>query len=407
MQKLRENGGIKLIQTKIKSETPKIEWLINMITDETLKVNLGVFKKLVGIQKGNLQGEDVIFAEHSYITRTLNIKDPFYTEALIAISKLSINKHVQNINNEHLFYNPVFTTINEQGTVKTIKPFTKRLKNIKTYGDLLKAQEKETSILKLSIIQKINSIDICESAPAHQIVGQEKEIDFKYITQKFIYQELIQLQSRDHFYQTKWPTEREDIGQINWKETWENVHNNFNTTQTKSIIWEQIHLNFYTTYNYNKWHNTLQPCPLCNKIPEDIFHIILDCKFTNKMWMHLEKTLLKIIPIPVTTYEKAFGLQTKKKMDQCQKQLRNWLTFTLRYYIMQEERKAYYKKTPQNERIFIMKIKRKISDEIKTKEYFYKYTGRENYFEKIITAKNAITEKKSDGTYHIKENEII
>ena len=70
MQKLRKNGGIKLIQTKIKSETPKIEWLINMITDQNLKTNLNVFRKLIGTQKGNLQGEEVIFANHSFMKIT-------------------------------------------------------------------------------------------------------------------------------------------------------------------------------------------------------------------------------------------------------------------------------------------------------------------------------------------------
>ena len=42
MGKLRKNGGIKLIQTKTKSETPKIEWLVNMVTNPNLKTNLGV-----------------------------------------------------------------------------------------------------------------------------------------------------------------------------------------------------------------------------------------------------------------------------------------------------------------------------------------------------------------------------
>ena len=123
--------------------------------------------------------------------------------------------------------------------------------------------------------------------------------------------------------------------------------------------------------------------------------------------MYLEETLLKIIPIPISTYEKAFGLQNNKKVDRWQKTLRNWLTFTLRYFIMQEERKAYYKRNSENERPFIFKFRRKISDEIKTKEFFYKNAGREDYFKNIITAKNAIAEKKADGTYHINENEIM
>ena len=107
-------------------------------------------------------------------------------------------------------------------------------------------------------------------------MGQNEEMEFKYITQNFIYRELIHHQNRDHIYQTKWLRERKEISAVNWDKTWRSLHQQFFTDETKSTIWEQIHLNFYTTYNYNKWHNTLQPCPLCNKIPEDIFHVILD-----------------------------------------------------------------------------------------------------------------------------------
>ena len=36
-----------------------------------------------------------------------------------------------------------------------------------------------------------------------------------------------------------------------------------------------------------------------------------------------------------------------------------------------------------------------------TKELYYKYAGREEYFEKIITAKGAIARKNNDGTYQL------
>ena len=97
MQKLRKNGGIKLIQTKIKSETPKVEWLINMITDQNLKMNLNVFRKLIGTQKGNIEGEEVIFADHSFIKNTLKINDEFYLEALNAISRLEKSESTYKI----------------------------------------------------------------------------------------------------------------------------------------------------------------------------------------------------------------------------------------------------------------------------------------------------------------------
>ena len=120
------------------------------------------------------------------------------------------------------------------------------------------------------------------------------------------------------------------------------------------------------------------------------------------MWKTLESTLLKIAPIQVTTYEMAFGLQPTNKKDENTTILRNWLTFTLRHCLMLEERKAYYRQnTEEHERIFIFKYRSKISDEAKIKELYYKYSGREIHFEKIITAKNAIAEKKNDGTYEL------
>ena len=409
MQKLRNYGGIKLMQTKIKSETPKIEWLINMITDEDLKIHLGIFKKLIGIQKGNIEGEEIIFADHYFINHILKIKDDFYIEALKGISKLDIRKHIPDIQKEPVFYNPIFTMRNEEDIDKTIKPFTRinRLKQIKTYGDLIQAEETERTILKLNITQKINSIqNIRENVPTNRMIGLEEEIEFTNITQKFIYSELIQKQSRDHIYQIKWFTDRkEEIGSINWDKIWKNIHNHFFTEETKSTIWEQIHLNFYTTYKYNTWHNTLQPCPLCNKIPEDVFHIILDCKFTNTMWLHLEKTLLKITPTPVTSYEKAFGLSPDCKIDKELITLRNWMTFTLRHRIMQEERKAYHRgiATAQQERHFAFKYNRTIEEEIKTKEVYYKYSGREQFFTKIVTANKVVANKNDDGTYTIND----
>ena len=265
MQKLRKNGGIKLIQTKIKSETPKIEWLINMITDQNLKTNLNVFRKLIGTQKGSLQGEEVIFAHHSFMKNTLKINDGFYIEALNAISRLEIRKHVHDFQKEPVFYNPIFATTDDEDIVDTtIKPFrgNYRLSKIKTYGDLLEAERTEKLPIKSAITKKIESIQsIRDSVPTNRILGLEEEVEFKFVTQKFIYGELIHQQSRDHIYQTKWLTEENEIGSVNWEDVWRNVYQHFFTEETKSIIWEQIHLNFYTTYNYNKWHNTFQPCP--------------------------------------------------------------------------------------------------------------------------------------------------
>ena len=69
---------------------------------------------------------------------------------------------------------------------------------------------------------------------------------------------------------------------------------------------------------------------------------------------------------------------------------------------MLEERKAYYRKNnEEQERTFIIKYKSMISEKMTTKELYYKYAGREEYFEKIITAKGAIARKNNDGTYQL------
>ena len=80
MEKLRVDGGLKLINISLKSLTPKVHWLIRLITDETLKVHLHLFNSLMGVQKGQLRGQDIIFAENSYVTRTLKTRNSFYKE---------------------------------------------------------------------------------------------------------------------------------------------------------------------------------------------------------------------------------------------------------------------------------------------------------------------------------------
>ena len=67
-----------------------------------------------------------------------------------------------------------------------------------------------------------------------------------------------------------------------------------------------------------------------------------------------------------------------------------------------EERTAYYRKNnEQHERNFIIEYRRKISEEAKTKNLYYKYTGKEEYFQKIITLNAAIVCRKQDGGYEL------
>ena len=58
--------------------------------------------------------------------------------------------------------------------------------------------------------------------------------------------------------------------------------------------------------------------------------------------LSIERKMLKIISIPVTDSEKAFSLQPRKENESNATILRNWVTFSLRHFILLEEREAYY-----------------------------------------------------------------
>ena len=406
MEKLRLDGGLKLINIALKSQTPKVHWLIRIVTDENLKVNLDLFNSLIGVQSGNLTGQDIIFAENSYVKRNLKTENSFYKEALDGITKLYREKHYSDENNENVFFNPIFTrTVEDEVHEETIRPFkgNRLLAGIRSYGDLLAAEDTiQCPRLKAAVRNKIRSIDNIRASASQNVIyalKSRKEYTFaptyKMVTQNIIYRELIQFQSTEHAYQIKWVDEEEGRlpnQMIDWDKVWESVHKQFHTEKVKSTVWEQIHLNFYTTYNYNKWHNSLNPCPLCHKIPEDIFHIILDCRFTKIMWKRIQKVLLKILRIPITDSEKAFGLQPRTKKETQATILRNWITFSLRHLIMQEERKAYYIQNYHKRSVesFFSKFNYATKEEIQTKKLQYDFRGLSKKFEKIVTTNNAV-----------------
>ena len=330
--------------------TPKIQWLASLIFNPDLHIHLQVFKLLVGRQKGGLDPVDVIFANRSYMSSCLKLNNDFYKEAFYGIAKLNTWKHISDINTEHVFYNPIFTTIDDDDTNniddRTLRPFYGNpiLASIRTYQDLHHAQTSlQPPRLKAAAKRKLDSISHTrDSTPEHEIVGYDLKVQtFKTLTQKFIYTQLLLEKSVDHNYQTKWLLDINDLPSISWSKVWTSLHNQFFTEKAKSTIWEQIHLNFYTTYNYMIWHNKLLPCPLCNRIPDDIYHILLDCRFVETMWLRIQHVLLQIIPIPLSKEEVVFGLQARTRAEEKATILRNWVSFNLRYLIMQEERKAW------------------------------------------------------------------
>ena len=402
MEKLREYGGIKLINFKLKSETPKIHWLVKIITDPSLKIQLSIFESLIGTQIGELRPRDIIFAEKGYIKKC-KLDNLFYKEAFEGIAKLDTWKHAPDINNEHLFYNPIFTTtIPDDMHDMTITPFqgNRALSGIKTYGDLIAAETTLEDPRMIAVVcKKKESIHhIRPNVQSNLIKGlnDRKEIKFKNLTQKIIYSELIHEQSTNHIYHEKWTLERDNFSMIDWDRVWDSIHEQFFTESVKSTVWEQIHLNFYTTHSYNTWHKNLQPCPLCRKIPENIFHILLDCKFTKVMWKRMEKVLIKIVPRLPTEQEMAFGLQPRNMKRRNPTILRNWITFSMRHQIMLEERKAYKRKWPLPFEKFFLKFNHITKQELQTKKLLYDFRGLSGKFKKIVTTGNAIA-TTSDG----------
>ena len=77
MWKIKTNGGCKLVNIQVKSETSKAKWLMEIATNPDLKVNLDLFEDITGNQKGNNCGRDLIFMLKPYISRVVSINNSF------------------------------------------------------------------------------------------------------------------------------------------------------------------------------------------------------------------------------------------------------------------------------------------------------------------------------------------
>ena len=296
MWKTHEFGGIKLINLELKSQSAQAKWLIQLASNENFRLNLNIFSRLLGPQTGDIKGRDILFLQKSYFQRILKTQSKFYKESLLALANLDIKKGIDNINSwdqEHIFYNPIFLT--EDKKTFTLTGYCKK-NNIYRYEQLLQEKQKEQQKLKhdKALLRLLNKIKIDTTIRREDILlqGNGDEIHFRQLSQKILYEELLYKIQRDHSSQVKWALKL-NIPLI-WKDIWNTVHNFLSSNSTKTIIWKQIHLNFYTQYSYNKWHNKQDPCPLCLAIPQDVYHIMFDCQFTNKMWLHMEPCIKKI-----------------------------------------------------------------------------------------------------------------
>ena len=402
MSKVKSQGGIKVINLQIKSETSKAKWLIEIATKPDLQTNLNIFTTLIGTQKGNISGRDIIFLQKSYFQNQLRTGTKFYKEALMAMTNIEIKKGIKDVqlwDREHLFYNPLFTR--ENGKLLSLTKYCGE-KNIFILEQLLDEKVKENRQLPHDkvLTKMLSKILLNTSVPKEDILIKYngEEIKFAQITQKQLYEEALIRISGDHFSQVKW-VEKLNTS-IVWEEVWKTVHNFFLTNKTKNIIWQQLHLNFYTQYSYNKWHKKQDNCPLCQKIPESIYHIILHCEFANKLWEELEPILRQLHPVPISDEEKAFGIVQKNQKTSII--LRNWLTYLLRECISREEREAYYSPNPNLQKTKL-KLNEAMRSEIHIKAILYKNENNLLAFEKVLTYEEILCKKGEDGEYQIME----
>ena len=297
MWRPKEKGGIHLPNVQFKSQVSKAKWLIELISSPELKAHLSLFQCLLGIQKGNISGRDLLFLQRSYMQRHLKTDNKFYKEALLAITDFDISKGISGVtewDKEHLFYNNLFSLKTEEGPIPIKKYFEDG--NFYTFGQFLdektkQARDQPYDRRVTSLCDKV-AMKINVKKEDKLVLSNGEEIKLNFVTHHHLYEDKISKITGFHHSQLKWLDALQIL--IVWDDVWYTVHNYLSTYKTTSIIWQQIHLNFYTQYSYNKWHKANNACPLCGQIPKDIFHIILRCETVTKIWKIMELLLLRL-----------------------------------------------------------------------------------------------------------------
>ena len=405
MWKIKINGGCKLVNMQVKSEASKAKWLMEMATNPDFRINLLTFSDLLGVQEGNNYGRDLIFMDKSFISRTLKTDNKFYKEAFRALSLFDRMKGVpsrEGWDSENIFYNPL--VLGKTGkTLKISNHF--KINKIFKLGQLLDEKAKEArgidhdkaqvSLLK-NIRLNLGSFEVGAVKDDWVFFANGTNLKMTCINQKDLYEDAILRKSRAHKYQTKWVERLNTV--ILWEEVWTSVHCSLHSNETKCAIWEQLHLNFYTQYSYNKWHSTSKLCPLCQKRPDDIFHIILHCDFTNLIWTELQPILRRFLNKSVDDQEKALGLVNIKPSPGIL--LRNWVTFKVREQIMISERKAHYSGCPSIDS-FKAQFNRSMADDIKRVMHRFNSEGAFSKIDELVAFNGVLCRKVSEDNYTI------
>ena len=399
MFKTKVRGGIKLLNVELKSRVPKIKWLLELFTKKQLRMNLKIFETLLGCQKGQISGRDLLFLQRTYMQYQLQTESKFYKEALLGLSRYDTLKGIKTLTDwdkEHIFYNPLLLD-NTGKTFRSTKYFENL--NVHTIDQLLdeKVKQGQNKEYDEKIVSLFDRIVTCTPVKKDSIelINQER-IPFEQITEKILYEEALAHSLTMHHSQVKWLSIWVNTP-IKWEEVWQSVHSSRSSNKVVTIIWEQIHLNFYTQFSYNKWHKTRDRCPLCQQIPTSIFHIILHCNTVNRLWEDIEPTLTRLYNRPISEEEKAFGITEMNSSKGVV--LRNWLTYLMRYVISVVEKQAYY--TP----VSFEKIKRKMYNtmvtEITLNKMRYEKENRLSSYNDIITYGSVVCYQNEHGDYNI------
>ena len=409
MWRLKDKGGIKLPNIRVKSQISKAKWLLELASKPQMKSHLLLFENLIGVQKGNISGRDLIFLNRSYMLKHLRTDNPFYREALLAIAELEVNKGISNVtlwDKEHLFYNNLF--LFEENTIPITRYFEQH--NFYTFGQFLDEKTKQARDLH----HNPRVVALCDQVALKAFVKKEDnlvmnngdEIKLQCVTHKLLYEDTISKLPGFHHSQLKWRDTLNTL--IVWDDVWYTVHNYLNTHKTTSLIWQQIHLNFYTQYSYNKWHHVSNPCPLCGEIPLNIYHIILHCKTVTQVWMDIEPLLIRLNSTQVSITEKAFGLVLKKPKNQHYNRpskhfgihVRNWLTYLMRKTIAKIERKAYSSIFDTTSRIK-RELQHSLIKELDKKLFILHNDEKMEIFDQFFAYKNVLCRKTGHATYKI------
>ena len=198
---------------------------------------------------------------------------------------MEIQKGIADIDQwdgEHIFFNKFFTLRHDQQKSLSITTHFEQL-GLFTFAQFLNEKAKER--MGIAFDRKAVTLwdDIYMNPHALKddtlITYDGTALKFLSVTHQNLYVNSIASIPGFHHSQIKWS---EHLAlPLDWDSIWNTVHNPLNTNKTTSVIWQQLHLNFYTQYSYNKWHKVNMACPLCGKIPKNIFHLILDCELVS------------------------------------------------------------------------------------------------------------------------------